>query len=910
MRGTACEAEDLGFLYRKSAIFGFIQTHCQMRSVVGSFLVVFVLLVPQWLLAKQEPADSLRTLIQAADGKREGELNMELANLLLAEYPDSCIYYAQKARAIGKRIQNQVLVIRSYSATGEAYQRQNKLKEALASYFTGLELAEKYHEKSLAGTIYNGIGVCYFLMNDVKKAEQYMKRAAKAKKEGNDFRYYALITINLASVQIMQQSFDESVKTLKDAEKTLQKQHQEQYLAAVYNSLGAAYQSIQPDSCVYYYERSLKYSTKYKDYLVKMNAYQNLGDYYFARKEYATAIQYMKLAISTNENRPEDSYKPALYERISILYDSIGDFRNAYAYKKLETEARKRIFSVEKQKEIEELEIKYESAKKEKEIQQHKQELERKNNQQNILIFFAVSLFLVAGFITYLVFQRKRIERQFEQEKLRLFENIFHEIRTPLTLINGPIQVLKQQKKYPEELDLMERNSQKLIHLVNELLDASKLGKGSYQLNYTTGNLQEFIGSVIDQFTGEAKQKDIRIIRQLEEHAENHSFPSNALEKILSNLIGNAVKYCPAKSEITVLSAIEGNKLLLKVVDNGPGIPRKDQKKVFRRFFRGKHPEELSGTGIGLSLVKELVELAGGTITLQSSQYGTVFQVQISFQNESGLLSGENGGTGTFSELRSGHEASEKDIPTLLLVEDDADTAAFTRSVLKDEFRIVHAKNGREGLELIRDNLPDIVLSDVMMPQMDGIELLREIRSDELTNHLPFVLFSAKASLESRLEGLQHGADAYISKPFSPEELKLTIRNLFSTMQRNKEAYTASIRSGKSFEERVKSQHAYVNKVIACIVSNIDDSDYSVNELSDDLAVSRSQLHRKLVALTGFSTTNFIRMVRLEKAKDLLLNGDGNITEIAYKCGFSSQSYFTRSFTEYFGKSPSQLLEK
>lgn len=873
-----------------------------MKSAVGRFLVIFVLLFPFGSLAKQQPADSLRLLMKTANKKRTGELNLELANLLSAEYPDSALYYGNKARAIGKEINDHVLVIRSYSVAGESYQKQNKLKEALASYLKGLELAEKHHEQSLAGTIYNGMGVCYFLMNDVKKAEQYMKRAAQAKKEANDYRYYAVIAINLASLQIMQQSFDESVQTLRDVEKTLLKKKQEQYLATVYNALGAAYQSIQPDSCVHYYELSLKYSLRYNDYLTKMNAYQNLGDYYFDRKEYAAAIEHMKLAIATNEKRPEDSYKPALYERISTLYDSIGDFKHAYSYKKLETEARQRIFSVEKQKEIEELEIKYESAKKEKEIQQHKQELQRKNNQQNILIFCAVSLFLVTGFITYLVFQRRRIERQFEQEKLRLFENIFHEIRTPLTLIDGPIQVMKQQKKYPQELDLMERNSKKLINLVNELLDASKLGKGSYKLDYTTGNLNEFITQVTNQFDGEAKLKDIRLILQLDEVGENRSFPSNALEKILSNLVGNAIKYCPPRSEITVLSRVEGKNLQLKVVDNGPGIPKKEQKKVFRRFFRGKHGADQSGTGIGLSLVKELVELAGGTIELQSSRFGSVFRVQVPIVVNEEIRSGQSQLIGYESELN-------ESIPTLLLVEDDSDMAAFSMSVLKGEFQILHAKNGREGLELIRENLPDIVLSDVMMPEMDGIELLHEIRSDELTNHLPFVLFSAKASLESRLEGLQHGADAYVSKPFSTEELKFTVKNLFSTIQRNKEAYQSSIRSGKTYEERIRSQHAYVNKVIAFIIQHMDDSDYSVNELSGDMAVSRSQLHRKLTALTGFSTTNFIRMVRLEKAKDLLLNGAGNITEIAYKCGFNSQSYFTKSFTEYFGKSPSQLID-
>lgn len=867
-----------------------------MKSAVGPFLIVFVLLFPFGLMAKQQPADSLRLLLKSANAKQSGELNLELANLYLAEYPDSSIYYGQKARVIGKEINDHVLVIRSYSAAGEAYQKQNKLKEALASYLKGLDLAEKHNEKSLAGTIYNGMGVCYFLMNDVKKAEQYMKRAAQAKKEANDYQYYALIAINLAGLQIMQQSFYESVQTLKEAEKTLLKKKQEHYLATVYNSLGAAYQSTSPDSCVYYYRLSLKYAEKYKDYQAKMNAYQNLGDYYFARKEYAAAIDYMKLAIATNEKRPEDSYKPALYERISALYDSIGDFKHAYNYKKLETEARQRIFSVEKQKEIEELEIKYESEKKEKEIQKSKQELQRKNNQQNILIFCALSVFLAAGFITYLVFQRKVIERRFEQEKLRLFENIFHEIRTPLTLIDGPIQVMKQQQKYPEELDLMERNSKKLIHLVNELLDASKLGKGSYKLDYSAGNLNEFIAHTVNQFAGEAKSKDIRIVLQLDEVEENYSFPANALEKILSNLVGNAVKYCPAKSEITVLSKVSGTSLELKVVDNGPGIPKKEQKKVFRRFFRGQHSTDQSGTGIGLSLVKELVELTGGTIELQSSRFGTVFRVTIP------LKPSENQNW----RMKS---VENEDIPFLLLVEDDPDMAAFSMSVLKEGFQVIHAKNGKDALQMVQENLPDIVLSDVMMPEMDGIELLHEIRSNELTNHIPFVLFSAKASLESRLEGLKHGADAYIPKPFSTEELKLTIKNLFNIVQRNKELYQSSIRSEKTFEERIKSQNPYVNKVIACIIRNMDNSDYSVNELSNDMALSRSQLHRKLAALTGFSTTNFIRMVRLEKAKDLLLNRDGNITEIAFKCGFNSQSYFTRSFTEYFGKSPSQLIE-
>lgn len=845
----------------------------------------------------QNTADSLRSLMQQSDEKRKGELNIEIANYHLAENPDSSIYYGLTARTIGKETNNHVLVIRSYSVVGEAYQRKSKFEKAIASYLKGLKLAEKHDEKSHAGTIYNGIGVCYFYLGNMDKAEKYMKLAAQAKKEANDYRYYALIMANLAGLQIMNQSFDESIKTLKEAEKTLLKKKQTEYVAEVYNSLGAAYQSVNPDSCIYYYNKSLEFSSKNKNYLTMTSTYQNMGDYYFALKNYPKAIEYMKKAIATNERRPEDPFKPALFERISALYDSIQDFKNAYYYKKLETESRQRIFSLAKQKEIDELEIKYQSEKKEKEIQVHKQEIQKNKNQRNILLFIAISVFLVAGSITYLLFQRKKITQEFEQEKLKLFENIFHEIRTPLTLIDGPIQIMKKGSvtSYQNELELMERNSKKLIVLVNELLDASKLGKGSFQLHFTNGDVGEFIEQIVNGFVNEAKSKNIQITHTGNNPGSYYSFPSNGLEKILSNLVGNAVKYCPSNAEIQVVSQIENNYLLVRVSDTGPGIPQKDQKKVFRRFFRGKHAADVTGTGIGLSLVKELVDLSHGTIELQSNSSGTTFVVRIPLQEASHVAD---------------VSIPNEDIPTLLLAEDDPDTAAFSISVLKENFHMIHAKNGQQAMDLIRDNLPDIVLSDIMMPEKDGIELLREIRSNELTNHLPVVLFSAKASLESRLEGLQHGADAYVSKPFSPDELKLTIRNLFQTVQRNKDVYKDSIHSEKTFEERVKNQNAYINKVIDCIIRHIDDSEYSVNELSDDMAVSRSQLHRKLVSLTGFSTTNFIRMIRLEKAKDLLLNQDGNITEIAYKCGFSSQSYFTKSFTEYFGKSPSQMSGK
>ena len=863
---------------------------------ISHFLIgVVTIFFLQLSFGQKNTVDSLTTLLKNAAESKKGELNLELAKYYLSENPNSSIKYGQTAKAIAQKTNNHKVVIRSYAIIGEAYQKQNKIKEGIAAYLKGLEISEKHNEKSLSGTLYNGIGTCYFYLNDLKKAEFYLKQAANAKKEANDYKYYAFISANIAAIQIANRSFGESIKTLKEAEKTLLKNKQYESVATVYNSLGAAYQSVKPDSCIYYYEKSLSFSAMNKDYLNMMSVYQNIGDYYLSQKNYTKAMQYMKSAIATNNLRPEDEYKARLFERISDLYDSIKDFKNAYHYKKLEVETRQRLLAVAKQKEIEELEIKYQSEKKEKQIQQHKHEIEKARNQQIVLIFSSISLFLIAGIITYILFQRKKLARKLEQEKLKLFENIVHEIKTPLTLIDGPIQIMKQNPdlSYLHELGMMERNSKKLMHLVDELLDTSKLKKGSFQLHYTTGSIDDFIETIVSSFINEAKTKEIEIINIPSNTEKNYSFPSNALEKIVSNLIGNAIKYCPEKSKIEVISQINGNQFSVKVSDTGTGIPKAEQKKVFQRFFRGKDTSQLNGTGIGLSLVKELVELAQGTIELQSNSEGTTFLVALPI-NEPDI---------------NVHAIKNENNPILLLVEDDADTAAFSISVLKGNFQIVHAKNGKQAMDLINENLPDIVLSDVMMPEKDGMELLQEIRSNELTNHLPVVLFSAKASIESRLEGLQKGADAYISKPFSPEELKLTITNIFTTVQRNRESYNESIQSEKTFEERIKSENAYVNKVIENIIRNIDNNDYSVNELSSDMHVSRSQLHRKLVSLTGFSTTGFINMIRLEKAKDLLSNKEGNITEIAYKCGFSSQSYFTKSFTEYFQKSPSQFLK-
>jgi two-component system, sensor histidine kinase ChiS len=855
----------------------------------------------------QTSIDSLNQAVKESIGIEKANSLLFLAKHHLFIYPDSAIHYATEALKIAKEFKDIPIQAKANMAIGEAYQNLGLVKESVAANLRAIEIAETNNELTTLGSSYNALGINYYYLSDLPKAELYLQKAAAAKLVVDDFVFYSVIQVNLAGIYFYQQRYPDAIQLLKAAEKVLVENEMEIYLAPLYNALGANFemQTQQFDSAEYYYQKVVEISTKYNDINTLATGFHNLGGINIRLKKYTTARQYLLKAEAVAESNKLENLRMGVYASMAELLDSMGDYKNALRYRAMQLELNKSLFEIDKQKAIDELEIKYDSAKKEREIQKQKEAInlaeiqaEKNRNKQNRILFILLIVLLLAVFTALYFWQRKRANQQLEKEKSRLFENIVHEIRTPLTLINGPLQLVKKEMNGRAELanhiHLIEQNSEKLVRLVNELLDASKLEKGKYVLNHQQGDLNDFVQNTLNAFESDAKNKNISIEFEPIAGASTFSFAGNALEKIISNLVSNAIKYSAVQSIIAVRLSVVESMLTIEVSDNGPGIPQKEQQRIFERFYRMKNHDSFSGTGIGLSLVKELVDLQQGQISLESAEgKGTTFKISIPVQ-----------------QVDSSYvELSEDDLkPMLLLVEDDADITSFVSGIFKERFRIISAKNGQQGIESIATYLPDIVLTDIMMPVKDGIELLQEVKTNSLTNHIPVVVFSARSSIESRLEGLKHGADAYISKPFNPDELQLLIQNLYSTIQRNQQDFQAKLKTELDFEKRIKSTNDFANEAIGFIVENIENTDYSVNELAADLCLSRSQLHRKLTSLTGFSATNFIRMVRLEKAKDLLKSHAGNVTEIAYACGFSSQSYFTKSFTEYFGQSPSKLF--
>jgi two-component system, sensor histidine kinase ChiS len=833
----------------------------------------------------------------------EIKLLLERSSGLVISKPDSAIDYATQAAALAQEQGHAGMQAKAYGMIGEIYQSQSKLKESVEAYLQGIQIAEEAEANTVLPSLYNGLGISYYHLNDPEKSEYYIRRAAELKLSQHDYTWYSVIITNLAGLNAQQGKHGQAIQMLLEARNVLIKENQEKYLTSLYNALGAAYQMglNDLDSAEFFYKRSLELAAKYTLSENLLSGNYNLAEIAFIRKNYAAALGYLKEAESAGNAKAPDRFLIDVYRLTGETYAAMGQFAEAYSYRTKQLNLQNEIFNTEKQKAISELEIRYETSKREQELQDAKLQAEKKRSQFQIILFAFSTLALIGMGIALYYRQKRKVGLLIQQEKNKVIENIVHEIRSPLTLIYGPLQLIEQQVRdqpsLKENISLVRDSSAKLTRLVNELLDASKLEKGRYVLSWKSGDIHQFLLHEAETFVPQAEAKSISLHFDIPEQPEFCSYPSNALEKIISNLIGNAIKYSPPGSEVHIAARCVMQELIFTVSDNGIGITPQDQSRIFDRFYRVQEQNEQGGSGIGLSMVKELTQLAGGNIDLESKPgKGSKFEVRLP------LRKNEDTDTSVAKE--------DDPRPLVLLVEDNSDIAQFAAGILRSEYRVHIAHNGEDGLQQARNQLPDLILTDILMPVMDGIEMLQQIKSDALTNHIPTIIFSAKTSLESRLETLRFGADAYIPKPFNPDELRLVIQNIMTTVRRNQERFKQNLEAELPAEERLKNLNEFVNAAVDHVLAHLDYSDYGVNELAGDLAISRSQLHRKLTALTGFSGTHFIRMVRLEKAKDLL-NGTGkNVTEVAYSCGFNSQSYFTRMFTEHFGESPSSFSEK
>jgi signal transduction histidine kinase/CheY-like chemotaxis protein len=511
-----------------------------------------------------------------------------------------------------------------------------------------------------------------------------------------------------------------------------------------------------------------------------------------------------------------------------------------------------------------------------------------------------------------------------DHAKTRFFANVSHELRTPLTLTLGPLEDLRARAggdpQVERWLDIALRNARRLLRLVNQILDVAKLESGAMHLAPRPLDLGPFTRGVVAAFAPVAERKGLRLTVETPD-ALRGAFDAEALEKILTNLLSNAIKFTPSGGTVHVALSTDGESARLVVRDSGPGIPADQIAHVFERFYQVDESTTRTqpGTGIGLSLVKELVELHGGTIVVESGAAGTTFtatipvgvvQAGVTIPDAADVPGAQAVGTLVTTEHDGGDAESVgdergEDVPTLLVVDDSADLRSYIRDHFAAHFRVLEAVDGAEGIALARQHLPDVVLSDVMMPGTDGHELVRVLRGSAETDFLSIILLTAQAEDEQRLEGLERGADEYIVKPFEMRELDVRVRNLIASRRRLRERFSSVPAEVRSVAAGVApADQAYVARVRDAIQRGLADPGFGVAELADAVSQDRSNLFRRVKQVFDESPSNLIMRMRLEEGARLLTEGTASVTDVAYAVGFNSLSHFCRRFADANGVSP------
>lgn len=530
---------------------------------------------------------------------------------------------------------------------------------------------------------------------------------------------------------------------------------------------------------------------------------------------------------------------------------------------------------------------------------------------------YCIYALLVAVLLYFIVtYAKDRMSRKAEKEadeaKMKFYDSLTHELRTPLTLITAPLSELSGMEGIPEnvqnKLSIMQRNSDRLTELLNKILELRKLDCSGTPLSVKYRNVRTIVDGIVQRFEPLAVQKHLTLSSDI----DNDSFgfvDEDKFSTILVNLLSNAIKFTEQGGTVSVVMRKEGGNFVLDVKDTGIGIPEKNLAHIFERFYQVEN-KAVSGTGIGLDLAKSLAELHKGSLTVKSrlgegSTFTFVFPWMEQYYQETEIVREE--APAVEEEPGENEHEEMSDTVTVMLVEDDIEMQEYVKSILASEYKVIVASDGKEGLDKALESMPDLIISDVMMPVMDGITMCRKVTGDQRTCHIPVILLTAK---KDELSGLESGAVDYIMKPFVPQKLLLKVRNLLN--------YRKSVRlnmdSGADIAKRIseyseKTERAFLQKTYDVVNEHVGDPDFSVTGLMTELGISKTQLHKKMVALTGLPPSVFIRNVRLDKAKEMLETGQYTITEVLYSVGFSSPSYFSKKFKERFDKLPSDILE-
>ena len=928
-------------------------------------------------------ADSLakvaKGLLESIDFPR-GEINnlnhLSYINSSLGQYEEA-LEYSQSAIELSESLRDQHLLAQSYDHEFMVYFQKGDNSNGKISAENCNRIARENGDTRLIAKSYDNLGILKGMKGEHSQAIEYFMKSLTAFEELGDKSKISLALMHIGHTFELAGSYEKALEYLKrslEINKEVGNKYNEGWTLV---NIGVVYSRInQVDAALTYYEKSLQIAEEINNHRLILTCLDNIGGKYSLKKDFEKSNSFLQRAYHLSEESGQNSRtvyitgnlaenylymgkfdsarifgeqqlelalaseliseQKVAYYILAQIYDSLGDYSKAHRALLEYIAVNDTIFSRQKSEQIEALRESYETEKKEQEIE-NLTALNESARYRNMSYAGAAVSFLILGGLLYYV-QRLRIrrnrhllekEKELDRMKSRFFANISHEFRTPLTLILSPLDGLItkiDQVDIKKQLKVMKRNASRLLDLVNQLLDLSKLESGKLKLNVSNSDIIAVIKGVSMSFQSIAEQKSIEIKLDVAPKQLHVNYDRPKIETVLTNLLSNAFKFAPEDSTITIQvfntstnSGLQQKEFVhISVSDSGPGISKEDAGQIFDRFYQSVNNQlmQQEGSGIGLALTKELVELHGGSISVSSELgKGTKVTVKLpldilrsealleeNFQGENTIKIHDTEVAEEFND-----EVMVNQLPVVLVVEDNVDVRNYIREILEEGYSVQTAENGEIGIIKAFEIIPDLIISDVMMPMKDGFEVCTELKNDEKTSHIPIILLTARSDSEDKIEGLMTAADDYITKPFVPKELLARIQNLIDSRKR----LIAKYRSDGVLKPKDIATNSidekFLGRIIELVELYIGDEKLGVEQLSNEIGMSRSQLHRKMTALVNQGPNQFIRSFRLQRAHDLLAQQSATASEIAYQVGFNSPSYFTKCFHEQFGYTPSEV---
>ncbi len=824
-----------------------------------------------------------------------------------------------------------------YNVLGNVAKEENNFTAALEHYIRATEIFEKSDNKDELTQSLANIGNIQYFLGSYDKAETYALQSLDIAKKANGQTSIAYAYRLLGRIYRKQKRFDEALKNYKLALSVYQKLGERREAGETYTNMGNIFHELEKfTEALAYYSNALRIKRSIPDSVGMAYDYNATAITYYKLSKRELAILYFDSTMFFAKKKRLLSLVMDTYWNKSELYHGQKKYRQALENYLLHANLKDSLEVLRNKEASNELEAKYQSEKKETEIkalhaenQIKSLQLDKQHTQRIYLIGVSLlSLLLIAVvYNRYLIKQRSAEKlKELDIVKSRFFANISHEFRTPLTLILSPLQkslAAPDIKVGEADIRMMYRNATRLHVLINQLLDLSRIESGKMKLQLEETDIRRMITTLCSAFQSRADQRNMDYQISLQEDPGEGFVDRDKVEKIIYNLVSNAFKFTPDGGRIVVDVRKESG-IVVRVRDNGIGISTAHIPFIFDRFYQVDDSSTRfgEGTGIGLSLAKELAEVHHGSLQVTSkegvgSEFVLTIPIDRQYYRSEDFVQATNAKATVNSwlyEIADGDkkvfdEVENEELPLILIAEDNRDMRSFICDTLKSDYRIVETEDGVQAWEKTKEIVPDLVITDLMMPRMDGALFCEKLKRTLATSHIPVVMLTAKAGQESKIDGLQRGADDYLVKPFDVQELRARVSNLVMQRKKLRELYRQEITLQPKDVVVTSVDAEFLQKAFAVLEDHFSDSDFGVDEFNLAIGFSRMQLHRKLKALTDQSTGEFIKHFRLEKAKQFLVIKGAQIGQVAYDCGFNNLSHFSKSFKDHTGMTPSEFME-